>query len=159
MSCNTEDQAATGGVWDVRRGRESPQALTPLFFELDKRLVELSKAFPLTRASRCKVLLRGSQADVELFRPENVPLETELAKLSQKYDQVAGAMSVRFEGEEKTLPQMARYQEVQDRSVREWARGGRLRSGGIQDAGSHRRDLRRDDRPAASDRIGKNAGF
>ena len=42
-------------------------------------------------------------------------LETELAKLSQKYDQVAGAMTVVFEGSEKTLPQMAKYQEVTDR--------------------------------------------
>jgi oligoendopeptidase F len=126
-----------------------------LFFELDKRLVELSKAFRLEPA-RYEVLLRGSQADVELFRPENVPLETELAKLSQKYDQVAGAMSVRFEGEEKTLPQMARYQELQDRSVREgaWRAVAERR---YKDAEAISGIY--DEMIALRDRIGKNAGF
>ena len=153
MSCNTEDQAAQE-AYGTYVGEVAPR-LTPLFFELDKRLVELSKAFPLTPA-RYQVLLRGSQADVELFRPENVPLETELAKLSQKYDQVAGAMSVRFEGEEKTLPQMARYQEVQDRSVREgaWRAVAERR---YQDAEAISGIY--DEMIALRDRIGKNAGF
>jgi oligoendopeptidase F len=118
MTCDTDDKAAQA-AYGAYIENVAPK-LTPLFFELDKRLVELAKKFPLD-PQRYGVLLRGSQADVELFREENVPLETELAKLSQKYDQIAGAMSVRFEGEEKTLPQMAKYQEVQDRAVRESA--------------------------------------
>ena len=55
---------------------------------------------------------------VALFRPENVPLETEEAKLKQQYQKVIGAMMVVFQGEERTLQQMARYLEETDRSVR-----------------------------------------
>ncbi|HYE60912.1 MAG TPA: M3 family oligoendopeptidase [Phycisphaerales bacterium] len=118
MSCDTDGKAAQQAYASYIEN-VAPR-LTPLFFELDKRLVELAKKFPLD-AGRYGVLLRAAQADVELFREENVPLETELAKLSQKYDQIAGAMSVQFEGEEKTLPQMAKYQELPDRAKREAA--------------------------------------
>jgi len=118
MSCDTDDKAAQG-AYAAYIEVVAPR-LTPLFFELDKRLVELAAKYPVDQ-ERYGVLLRSARADVELFRDENVPLETELAKLSQKYDQIAGAMSVQFEGEEKTLPQMAKYQELPDRAKREGA--------------------------------------
>jgi oligoendopeptidase F len=70
---------------------------------------------------RYEVLLRSTRRTVELFREENVPLETELAKLDQKYDQICGAMSVEFEGEERTIPQMGRFLQVEDRDRRERA--------------------------------------
>ncbi len=56
-----------------------------------------------------------------LFRPENVPLETEEAKLKQQYQKTVGAMTVAFRGKEHTLQQMARYLEEPDRSVRQEA--------------------------------------
>ena len=58
---------------------------------------------------------------VELFRPENVPLETEEAKLSQQYQKLAGSLTVNFRGEEKTLVQMGRYLEEPDRKLRQQA--------------------------------------
>ncbi|QYU67451.1 hypothetical protein J4558_21405 [Leptolyngbya sp. 15MV] len=58
---------------------------------------------------------------MNLFRDENVPIQTELEKLSQQFQKVAGAMTVTFEGKEQTLPQMARYAESTDRDVREAA--------------------------------------
>ncbi|CAG0970734.1 oligoendopeptidase F [Phycisphaerales bacterium] len=117
MTCNTDDAAAQSAYASYIE-HVAPR-LTPLYFELDKRLVHLAKSFPL--GPRYTVLLRNAQADVEIFRPENVPLETQLAQLSQKYDQIAGAMTVFFDGQERTLPQMARYQEVTDRAQREAA--------------------------------------
>ena len=45
-------------------------------------------------------------APVELFRAENVPLETEEAKLGQQYQKLSGSLTVQFRGEEKTLIQM-----------------------------------------------------
>jgi oligoendopeptidase F len=153
MSCDTDNREAQAAYG--RYIEEVAPRLTPLFFELDKRLVELSASHRLDSA-RYGVLLRGSRADVELFRPENVPLETELAKLSQKYDQVCGAMTVKFEGEEKTLPQMARYQEVQDRGVREeaWRAVVERRYKDEQAiSGIY------DEMIALRDRVGRNAGF
>ena len=58
---------------------------------------------------------------VELFRPENVPLETEEAKLCQQYQKLIGALTVKFRGEEKTLVQMGRYLEEPDRALRQEA--------------------------------------
>ena len=58
---------------------------------------------------------------VELFREENIPLQTEETKLDQQYEEVSGGMTVDFEGKERTLPQMARYLEETDRPTREAA--------------------------------------
>ena len=58
---------------------------------------------------------------VELFRPENVPLETEEAKLCQQYQKLSGSLTVNFRGEEKTLVQMGRYLEEPDRALRQEA--------------------------------------
>ena len=69
-------------------------------------------------SKRYRVLDRNIQAEIEIFREKNIPLQTEASKLSQKYQKLCGAMTVQFEGEERTLPQMAKYLEVTDRPVR-----------------------------------------
>jgi oligoendopeptidase F len=58
---------------------------------------------------------------VELFRAENVALETEEAKLCQQYQKLSGALTVNFRGSEKTLVQMGRYLEEPDRALRQEA--------------------------------------
>jgi oligoendopeptidase F len=64
---------------------------------------------------------RAVRASVEIFRDENVPIETDLAMLSQEYQAICGAMTVEFDGEERTLPQMAKYLQETDRPLRERA--------------------------------------
>ncbi len=64
---------------------------------------------------------RDVKNHVELFRPENVSLETEEAKLCQQYQKLSGALTVNFRGEEKTLVQMGRYLEEPDRALRQEA--------------------------------------
>ncbi len=88
------------------------------------RLAQLYVAHPLRGElpkERYEVLDRDTKVHVELFRPENVPLETEEAKLSQQYQKLNGALTVQFRGEEKTLIQMARYLEETDRALRQEA--------------------------------------
>ncbi len=118
MTCDTENQEAQKAyqtyVTDV-----APR-LTPAFFELDRRMVQLAGDLKPDPA-RFGVLIRAAKADVDLFREENVPLQTELDLLSNRYDRINGAMTVVFEGQEKTLPQMARYQQETDRALRESA--------------------------------------
>lgn len=118
MTCDTANEA-TQQAYARYIGEVEPR-LTPACFKLDTRYVELAKQFPLP-PDRYAVLDRSTKADVELFREENVPLDTELASLGQEYDQTIGAMTVEFEGQERTLPQMARYQENTDRAQREAA--------------------------------------
>jgi oligoendopeptidase F len=71
--------------------------------------------------SRYFVFDRDVKNHVELFRPENVALETEDAKLCQQYQKLIGAQTVNFRGEEKTLIQMSRFLEEPDRALRQEA--------------------------------------
>src|SRR5207244_11558219 len=88
------------------------------------KLSELFLAHPLRAQlpkARYGVFDRDTKVHVELFRPENVPLETEEAKLGQQYQKLTGALTVHFRGEEKTLVQMGRYLEEPDRPLRQEA--------------------------------------
>ncbi|MDZ4754955.1 MAG: M3 family oligoendopeptidase [Phycisphaerae bacterium] len=89
-------------------------------FELDRLISQSPFAKDLDQ-ERYAVLLRRLRRDVELFRDENVPLQTELTKLDQEYSKICGAMTVEFDGRTQTLAQMARYLEEPDRSLRERA--------------------------------------
>jgi oligoendopeptidase F len=68
---------------------------------------------------RYLVFDRDTKVHVELFRQENVPLETEETRLTQEYQKLSGSLTVQFRGEEKTLVQMGRYLEEPDRSLRQ----------------------------------------
>ncbi|MFN0131342.1 MAG: M3 family oligoendopeptidase [Phycisphaerales bacterium] len=118
MTCHTDDAEAAGAF--TRYIETIPPRLKPAIFALDRRQVDLFKQFkPDPR--RFEVIDRDTRAEVELFRPENVPIQTELEKLSQEYQTISGAMMVTFDGREQTLPMMARYQESPERAIRESA--------------------------------------
>jgi oligoendopeptidase F len=67
------------------------------------------------------VFLRSVRNAVEMYREENTPLEKEAEFLAREYDEVRGAMTVEFDGEERTFPQLHKYMEEQDREKREGA--------------------------------------
>ena len=71
--------------------------------------------------NRYFVFDRDVKNHVELFRPENVALETGDAKLCQQYQKLTGSLTVNFRGEETTLVQMGRYLEEPDRALRQEA--------------------------------------
>jgi len=118
MTCNTEDQASAQAFTSFVEDIDPKLKLAG--FELDKRLVQLSQQFPLP-PDRYAVLLRAAKADVALFREANVPRETRHDLLVQQFEALSGGLTVQFEGQERTLPQMARYQEQTDRDLRERA--------------------------------------
>jgi len=95
--------------------------------ELKPRKFRLQQAFighPLRDRlpkQRYEVFIRDTQSLVELFRPENVGLETEEAKLTQQYQKLSGSLTVIFRGKEQTLVQMGRYLEEPDRALRQEA--------------------------------------
>ena len=118
MTCNTEDEDAKNGFLAFVETVE-PE-LKKVGFELNKKVVTSSHVKDLD-TQRYAVLLRNWFADVEIFRDENVPLQTEDTKLGQEYAELCGAMMVEFDGEEKTMPQMGVYQQDSDRAIREAA--------------------------------------
>jgi len=67
------------------------------------------------------VFVRSLKNRLELFRQENIPLEIEEEKTAQSYQQLIGAMTVPFQGEDRTIPQLQKFLEEPDRGVRESA--------------------------------------
>ncbi len=95
--------------------------------ELKPRQFKLAQLY-LAHPQRAKlpkeryfVFDRSTQITVDLFREQNVPLETEEAKLGQRYQKLMGSLTVNFRGEEKTLIQMGRHLEETDRATRQEA--------------------------------------
>ncbi len=66
-------------------------------------------------------LYRRFQTEAELFRAENVPIESELMKLGNRYDKIAGAMSIEWEGATETMAQAEVHLLSSDRGERERA--------------------------------------
>jgi len=118
MTCHTDDERAKSAYLSFVENVEP--ALKKASFELDRKIVGSPHVRKLDQP-RFAVLLRNLQADVELFREANIPLQTEETKLAQQYEELCGAMTVNFRGEEKTLPQMGKYLEETDRPTREEA--------------------------------------
>lgn len=65
--------------------------------------------------------LRDMRTEAELFRDENLPLQTEEGKLGTEFDKIIGAQTVILNGEEKTLPALKPIYLDTDRSKREQA--------------------------------------
>ena len=118
MTCQTDDQVRAN---EYKKFIETIlPAVKPLADKLDRKYLDDSKGFVLNK-KRYEVYNRNTKADVELFREENVPLQTEEELLSQEYQTICGAMTVNFQGKEYTMAQMRKFLEQTDRSVRESA--------------------------------------
>ncbi len=118
MTCHTDDKQAKSEY--LRFVEAVEPHLKQVGFELDRKIVGSPHGADLD-GPRYAVLLRDLAADVELFREQNIPLQTEDTKLDQQYEETCGAMTVDFEGAERTLPQMSKYLEQTDRATREAA--------------------------------------
>jgi len=118
MTCHTDDPAAEKAYLAFVETVE-PGLKTRLF-----ELARLYVAHPMRAQlppSRYAVFDRNKQLEVELFREENVALETEESRTTQQYQKLSGGLMVTFQGEERTVAQMGRFQEEPDRVVRESA--------------------------------------
>lgn len=115
MTCHTDNAKAEKAYLHFVENIE-PQ-LKSRQFALEK----MYAANPLREqlpTERFNVFDRDVKNRVALFRQENIPLETEEAKLSQQYQKLSGSLTVEFRGEEKTLVQMGPYLEEIDRPLR-----------------------------------------
>ncbi len=118
MTCQTDDQQRKAAFLDFIENIE-PKC-KPRWHELNVAYAESPAAKDLP-TDRYAVLDRSIRASVEIFRDENVPLQTEEAKLSHKFQEVSGAQTVNFDGKEQTLQQLGLYAENTDRDLRQRA--------------------------------------
>ena len=61
------------------------------------------------------------QNSIEIFRPENIPLETEVSRLSQQYQKILGSLTLEFNDREYTMQQMILFLQDTDRANRKKA--------------------------------------
>ena len=118
-SCHTDDEAAEKAF--MHFVENIAPKLQPLHFALQSRYIECEHRTAIETTVRMKQLGNRWQADVDLYRDENVPIFTEITKLTTEYDKLCAAMMVEFDGKPLTLQQLGRYMEEPDRDVRERA--------------------------------------
>ncbi len=116
MTCQTDDPAREKAHLEFIEHVEPEVKLRA--FQLDREYLASPGRKELEQ-NRFSVLDRRKENSVSIFREENVQLEKEDAKTGQKYQKVIGAMSVFYNGEERTMQQMSKFLEDPDRKVRE----------------------------------------
>lgn len=119
---NTADEEASA------RFRAYIEEIDPKVKEAEHRLEEKLLAGGLTPKDMA-VPLRNMRVDTELFRQENLPLESEEALLAEEYLKLVGGQTVEWDGKEIPLTMLVPVMEEQDRERREraWRTGARRR--------------------------------
>jgi oligoendopeptidase F len=115
MTCDTEDEGKEHRYLEFIE--TIIPRVKPYWHRLNEMYVANEQRQDLDHQRYC-VLDREIEAEIEIFREENIPLQTEAAKLSQQYQKIIGAMTVNYQGEEYTLPQIAKFLEETNRAVR-----------------------------------------
>lgn len=118
MTCHTDDAEAEKAYLHFVEHVEPH--LKPRQFALEKGYLAHPVRGQLS-SERYGVFDRFTAVRVELYRDENVALETEEARVGQQYQKLSGSLAVPFRGEERTLVQMGRYLEEPDRGLRQEA--------------------------------------
>jgi oligoendopeptidase F len=115
--------AYTGDTADPAKEADYLRFSTEIFPQMDEQQVRLARRLLDLGYTRpdLETLLREFRTDAAIFREANVPLFSELEELSANYQKITGGLSVQWDGERKTIPQLQPYLKVQDRAVRERA--------------------------------------
>ena len=118
MTCDTTDEKLLADFQFFATEIEPKTA--PLNNELNKKFIESEFSEELDK-DKFFVYTRGVKKALELFREENIPLQTQIQVEQQKYQAITGAMSVILCGKEYTLEQAAVFLKDTDRKVRQEA--------------------------------------
>jgi len=153
MTCFTDNQSHADNY--TKFVETVIPAIKPYDDKLDRKFLEADQKFT-PQPGEYNVLVRNTKADVELFRQENVDLQKQEELLSQKYQTICGAMTVEFQGQTRTLPEMGKFILEPDKDIRRdvWLASSRRR---LKDAGSIDDIL--DKMLSLRQQIAKNAGF
>jgi len=118
MTCHTDDDDAKKAYLHME------QVVMPrvkvLADQLDRKFLACAALGDLDQR-RYEVLIRSRRTKSEIFREENTELQRQEAELQTQQQALMGAITVEFEGETRTLQQLAPFFESQDRALRERA--------------------------------------
>ena len=117
MTCDTENETKKNDFLNFVENIRPK--LSKFSDKLNRRIAEHPSVGDLP--DRYDLMIRGIKSDIDIFREENIPLGVEQTKLVTKAQGITGSMTVEFEGEERTFPEMKAFLESNNRSVREKA--------------------------------------
>ncbi len=116
MSCDTEDEQKRN-AYETFVSEIQPK-IAPKENELEKKLMASELIGELNEDYR--VYLNKIRASIEIFREENIPLQSQLATEAQKFGAINGKMQVDYKGKEYTMQQAsAAFLKSSDRNERE----------------------------------------
>ncbi len=116
MTCNTEDKSLRDHfTYFVTEIQPKIQPISDL---LNRKLVDS----PLTKdldVPKYFTYLRSVRKSIDLYREENIPIQSELSVLAQQYGEISGKMTVTINDQVYTLQQAMKFLENPDRVLRE----------------------------------------
>lgn len=115
MTCNTADETLLQRFQYF--ASEIEPKIAPINNNLNKKLID-SEYLEELDEEKYFVYLRGVKKALEIFRQENVALQTTIQLEQQKYQSITGAMEVDIAGQTYTLPQASVFLKDPDRQKR-----------------------------------------
>jgi len=116
MTCNTEDKNLRDNFTYFMM--EVQPKIQPYADRLNRKLVD-SPLTALLDKQKYFTYLRSVKKSIELFREENIPIQSELSVLGQQYGEITGKMTITVGDQEYTLQQAMKFLENPDRDLRE----------------------------------------
>jgi len=90
----------------------------PYADKLNRKLIDSPMTSALNK-QKYFTYLRSVKKSIDLFREENIPIQSELSVLGQQYGAISGKMTVTVKDQEYTLQQAMKFLENPDRLLRE----------------------------------------
>lgn len=116
MTIDTKDEARSKAyeffITDIQ------PKLAPLEDQLNKKIAASPFLDELAKNEDYFIYFRAIKKAIDLYRDENVPLESEVSQLAQQYGAISGAQTIVYDGQEMTLQRAALHLKNQDESVR-----------------------------------------
>jgi oligoendopeptidase F len=116
MTCDTTSEELLANFQYF--ATEIEPKIAPYSNDLNKKLVASEWVDKLDH-QKYFIYLRGVKKALQLFREENIPLQTEIQVEQQKYQSITGSMSVHIGDKEFTLEQASVFLKDTDRSKRQ----------------------------------------
>jgi oligoendopeptidase F len=116
MTCNTEDKKLQDNFTYFMM--EIQPKIQPYADLLNRKLIDSPLTASLDK-QKYFTYLRSVKKSIDLFREENIPIQSELSVLGQQYGAISGKMTVTVRDQEYTLQQAMKFLENPDRDLRE----------------------------------------
>lgn len=88
---------------------------------LNKKLINSPGREELEKNDAYRIYFRSVNKSIELFREENIPLETQIQTKSSEYGNISGAQNIEWEGKTITMQQASNLLKKQDEKIRKLA--------------------------------------